>query len=76
MKQLCESQFNMSKHLLMDFGLTSANILQALQEAHRSSDKYYTMRHALEWNTDFVIPREAIAADLALFLKRATMIFQ
>lgn len=29
--------------------------------------EYYTVRHALAWNTDFVFPVEAIAADLILF---------
>ena len=47
--------------------LTSSDILQALQEAHRAADEYYTMRHAEAWNTDFVIPQEAIDADAALY---------
>jgi len=54
--------------LHLNAGLTSSDILQALQEAHRAADEYYTMRHAQAWNTDFVIPQEAIDADSALFL--------
>ena len=53
--------------LHLNIGLTSSNILQASQDAHRASDEYYTMRHAQAWNTDFVIPQEAIDADSALF---------
>jgi hypothetical protein len=39
----------------------------ALQDAHRAADEYYTIRHAMEWDTSFIIPAEAIAADSALF---------
>ena len=53
--------------LNLSFGLTSNDILCALQDAHRASDEYYTMRHAQAWNTDFVIPTEAVEADSALF---------
>ena len=55
--------------LNLSIGLTSSDILQALQEAHKAADEYYTMRHAQAWNTDFVIPQEAIDADSALFLE-------
>ena len=47
--------------------LTTQDILSALQAAHTAADEYYTVRHALAWNTDFVIPAEAIAADSTLF---------
>lgn len=43
-----------------DYGLTSNDVLSALQSAHRASDEYYTLR-------DFVIPQEAIAVDSELF---------
>ena len=42
----------------LNFGLTPNDILRALQDAHRASDEYYT---------HFVIPRESIEADSALF---------
>ena len=45
--------------------LTTTDIMSALQAAHTAADEYYTVRHALAWNTDFVI--EAIAADSILF---------
>ena len=53
--------------LSLNFGLTTNDILCALQDAHRASDEYYTMRHAQAWNTDFEIPTESIEADSALF---------
>ena len=53
--------------LNLNLGLTSSDILRALQEAHKAADEYYTMRHAEAWNTDFIIPQEAIDADSALF---------
>ena len=53
--------------LNLSLGLTSSDILRALQEAHKAADEYYTMRHAEAWNTDFIIPQEAIDADSALF---------
>ena len=59
------TQFIGALHL--NFGLTTNDILCALQDAHRASDEYYTMRHAQAWNTDFVIPAESIEADSALF---------
>jgi hypothetical protein len=43
------------------------HIQSALQAAHTAADEYYTVRHALAWNTDFVIPADAIAADSTLF---------
>ena len=51
----------------LNFGLTPTHILHALKDAHQAADEYYTMKHAQQWNTDFVIPQEAIAADSALF---------
>jgi len=53
--------------LQLNYGLTKQDILLALQKAHQASDKYYTMRHAMEWDTTFVIPSEAIVNDSALF---------
>ena len=53
--------------LQLNFGLTEQDILLALQKAHQASDEYYTMRHAMEWDTTFVIPSEAIVNDSALF---------
>jgi hypothetical protein len=32
--------------LNLNFGLTASDVLFALQDAHRASDEYYTMRHA------------------------------
>jgi len=32
-----------------------------------AADEYYTVRHALAWDTDFVIPAAAIEADSTLF---------
>ena len=66
-QQSFEQTLSFTNGLQLDFGLTPANILHALQEAHQAADEYYTMRHAQQWNTDFVIPTEAIAADSALF---------
>ena len=51
----------------LHFGLTIDDIMAALRAAHTAADEYYTVRHALAWNTDFVIPIDAIAADSALF---------
>ena len=53
--------------LQLDYGLTSNAILLALQDAHRAADEYYTIRHAMAWDTSFIIPEEAIAADSVLF---------
>jgi len=47
--------------------LTTQDIMSALQAAHTAASEYYTVRHALAWNTDFVFPVEAIEADAALF---------
>ena len=53
--------------LQLSYGLNSDNILLALQDAHRAADEYYTIRHAMEWDTSFTIPTDAIAADSTLF---------
>ena len=53
--------------LQMPSTLTKQYIMSALQAAHTAADEYYTVRHALAWNTDFVFPVEAIDADTALF---------
>ena len=47
--------------------LTKQDIMSALQAAHTAADEYYTVRHALAWNTDFVFPVEAIDNDASLF---------
>ena len=47
--------------------LTTQDLMSSLQAAHTAADEYYSVRHALAWNTDFVFPVEAIAADSALF---------
>ena len=57
--------FSAGFHLL--YGLTTDDILAALKAAHTAADEYYTVRHALAWNRDFVILIEAIEADSALF---------
>jgi len=53
--------------LQLSYGLTTTDILSALQAALTAADEYYTVRHALAWNTDFVIPDEAIVEDSNLF---------
>jgi len=62
--------------LQLSFGLTITNILSALQAAHTAADEYYTVRHALAWNTDFVIPNEAIVEDSNLFQQCAYNVSQ
>jgi hypothetical protein len=51
----------------LHYGLADSDIMSALKAAHTAADEYYTVRHALAWNMDFVIPVEAIEADSALF---------
>ena len=53
--------------LQLHFALTDADIMSALKAAHIAADEYYTVRHALAWDTDFVIPAAAIDADSTLF---------
>ena len=53
--------------LQLNYGLTSDDILVALQSAHRAADEYYTIRHAMDWDTSFVIPAIALEADSTLF---------
>lgn len=59
--------------LQWSYELTTDSVLTALQSAHRASSEYYiwdtsnTIKHAMEWDTSFVIPPEAIAADSAFF---------
>jgi hypothetical protein len=52
-----------SAGLQLHYGLTDNDIMSALTAAHIAADEYYTVRHTLAWNTDFVIPVEAIEAD-------------
>ena len=47
--------------------LSPTHIQSVLQAAHTAVDEYYTVRHALAWNTDFVIPADASAEDSNLF---------
>lgn len=56
-----------SAGLQLHYGLTDNDIMSALRAAHIAADEYYTVRHALAWDTDFVIPVEAIEADSNLF---------
>ena len=56
-----------SAGLQLHYGLTNNDIMSALRAAHIAADEYYTVRHALAWNTDFVIPVEAIDAESNLF---------
>jgi hypothetical protein len=56
-----------SAGLQLQFALTDADIMSALKAAHIAADEYYTVRHALVWDTDFVIPAAAIEADSTLF---------
>jgi len=49
--------------------LTNKDILLALQATHTTADEYYTIRHAMAWNTDSVIPAKTIAANSDLFRK-------
>lgn len=53
--------------LQLHFALTDADIMSALKAAHVAADEYYTVRHALAWDTDFVIPTAALEADSTLF---------
>ena len=45
--------------LQLSYGLTSNDILLALQATHTAADEYYTFCHGMAWNTDSVIPAEA-----------------
>ena len=51
----------------LTYGLTTADIMKALQAAHIASDEYFTMRHTEAWDTTFIIPQEDINADMQLF---------
>ena len=46
-----QMDFSAGFHLL--YGLTIDDIMAALKAAHTAADEYYTVRHALAWNTDF-----------------------
>ena len=54
--------------------MSEADIFSALQQAHIASDEYYTMVHAAAWNTTFVFPPDAIAADRMLWDQYTVMI--
>ena len=58
---------NFAEGLHLSLSLTTQDIMAALQAAHTAASEYFTVRHALAWNTDFVIPADAIAADSMLF---------
>ena len=47
--------------------LTIDDIESALTAAHIAADGHFTLATAQQWNTTFEFPREAIAADTALF---------
>ena len=53
--------------LHLTYGLTTSDILAALQAAHQAADEYYTMRHTEAWDTTFIIPQADIDADMKLF---------
>ena len=63
----CQQVLKFAEGLQLSLTLTTQDIMAALQAAHTAASEYFTVRHALAWNTDFVIPTEAIAADLVLF---------
>jgi hypothetical protein len=50
-----------SAGLQLHYGLTNNDIMSALRAAH------IAVRHALAWDTDFVIPVAAIDEDTSLF---------
>lgn len=58
---------NFAEGLQLSLPLTTQDIMAALQAAHTAASEYFTVKHALAWNTDFVIPADAIAADSMLF---------
>jgi len=60
---------NFAEGLQLSLTLTTKDIMTALQAAHTAASEYFTVRHALAWNTDFVIPADAIAANSVLFLE-------
>jgi hypothetical protein len=58
---------NFSKALGLDVHITADQIRNVLEDAHRASEGYYTLKHAEQWNTDFEFPQAAIDADEALW---------
>jgi hypothetical protein len=56
-----------SAGLQINYGLTDNDIMSALKAAHIAAYEYYTVRHALAWDADFVISVEAIDADSTFF---------
>ena len=53
--------------LHLTYGLTTSDIMTALQAAHQAADEYFTMRHTEAWDTTFIIPQADIDADMKLF---------
>lgn len=47
--------------------LSESDMQVDVHAAHKASDEYHTIKHAMEWDTTFVIPPEAIASNSALF---------
>ena len=53
--------------LHLTFGLTTSDIMTALQAAHQAADEYFTMRHTEAWDITFIIPQADIDADMKLY---------
>ena len=53
--------------LHLTYGLTTSDIMAALQAAHQASDEYFTMRHTEAWDTTVIISQADIDADMQLF---------
>ena len=53
--------------LHLTYGLTTSDIMAALQAAHQAADEHFTMRHTEAWDTTFIIPQADIDADMKLF---------
>ena len=51
----------------LNTALTVDDIESALHAAHITADGHFTLTTAQHWNTTFEFPRDAIAADTALF---------
>jgi hypothetical protein len=65
-EQYCAVQ-EFGKALGLDLQISADQIRKVLEDAHRASEGYYTLKHAEQWNTDFEFPQEAIDTDEALW---------
>ena len=65
-EQYCAVQ-EFGKALGLDLQISADRIRKVLEDAHRASEGYYTLKHAEQWNTDFEFPQDAIDADEALW---------